>query len=181
MTRQPTSARNLDGYGAPIIPFTKVGALLDAGVAQITQAPGSGGPGRHTCWLATTRPDGRPHVVPVGVLWADGTAYFNAGAATRKAKNLAHDPHCVITVSTAAFDLVAEGKAIKITDEATLLRVAEMYAGAGWSPTVRHGALFAQYSAPAAGPPPWDVHEFTTATLFALGTAEPFGATKWTF
>jgi len=181
MTRQPKGARNLDGYGAPVIPWTKVCELLEEGMAQITQAPGSGGPGRHTCWLATVRPDGRPHVVPVGVLWGDGTAYFTAGPGTRKAKNLVHDPRCVITVATAAFDLVAEGEARKVTEEATLERVAEQYSGAGWSPTVRDGALYAQYSAPSAGPPPWEVYEFTTSTLFALGTAEPFGATRWRF
>ncbi len=181
MTRRPRGERNLDGYGAPVIPFAKVRALLEGGVAQVTQAPGSGGPGRHTCWVATVRPDGRPHVVPVGVLFMDGAAYFCAGAATRKAKNLAHDPHCVITVATAPFDLVAEGEAVKVTDEATLRRVAEGYRDAGWSPTVRDGALYAEFSAPSAGPPPWDVYEFTTDTLFALGTAEPFGATRWKF
>ena len=35
----------------------------------LTQGPGSGGPDRHTCWLATVGPDGRPHVMPFGALW----------------------------------------------------------------------------------------------------------------
>src|SRR5690349_1726608 len=109
--REPTSERNLDGYGAPTIPWEKVRDVLNR---SIPQEPGSGGPDRHTCWLATVRPDGRPHVVPVGVLQADGAFYFNAGAATRKAKNLAHSPHCVITVATHDFDLVLEGSAVKV-------------------------------------------------------------------
>lgn len=74
-----------------------------------------------------------------------------------------------------------EGEAVKVTDEARLRRIAEVYASHGWKPTVRDGALYAEYSAPSAGPPPWDVYEVTPATAFALGTAEPFGATRWRF
>ncbi len=46
---------------------------------------------------------------------------------------------------------------------------------------MRDGALYAEFSAPSAGPPPWDVDEVTPATVFALGTAEPYGATRWRF
>jgi len=46
---------------------------------------------------------------------------------------------------------------------------------------VRDGALYADYSAPSAGPPPWDVYEVRPETVFALGTAEPYGATRWRF
>ena len=52
----------------------------------------------HTHWLATTRPDGAPHVMPVGAVWLDGAFYFTAGPATRKAKNLAHNPRCAIAL-----------------------------------------------------------------------------------
>jgi len=179
MATEPTSQTNLDGYGAPLIPWSKVRDVLDHGVAQITQSPGSGGPGRHTCWLATVRPDGRPHVMALGVLWIAGAAYFSAGAGTRKAKNLAADPRCVLSVATEAFDLVVEGEATKVSDADTLARIAGAFAEAGWHPTVRQGALYAEYSAPSAGPPPWDVYEFTPSTVFALGTSEPLGATRF--
>lgn len=175
---EPVSEANLDGYGAPPIAWSRVRERLDQG---FTQGPGSGGPGRHTCWLATVRPDGGPHVMPLGVLWVDGAFYFTAGPATRKAKNLARDPRCVITVATFEFDLVIEGKATKVTDEARLQRIAEVYASEGWQPTVRDGAFYAEYSAPSAGPPPWEVYEVTPTTVFALGTAEPYGATRWRF
>ncbi len=32
-----------------------------------------------------------------------------------------------------------------------------------------------------AGPPPWDIYEVTPETVFAMGTVEPGGATRWRF
>jgi hypothetical protein len=119
--------------------------------------------------------------MPLGVLWIDGALYFNSGAGTRKAKNLAQNPHCTLAVATHEFDLVAEGEAVRVTDEAKLKRVVEAYRAHGWQPTLREGALHAEHNAPSAGPPPWDVYEVTPQTIFALGTVEPFGATRWHF
>jgi nitroimidazol reductase NimA-like FMN-containing flavoprotein (pyridoxamine 5'-phosphate oxidase superfamily) len=175
---QPIYEKNLDGYGAPLISWTKVLARLEQGFTQI---PGSGGPDRHTCWLATVNPDGTPHVMPLGILWAEDTLCFSAGASTRKAKNLMRSPHCVITVATYDYDLVVEGEAARVTDEARLQHIADLNAAAGWHPTVRDGSFYAEYSAPSAGPPPWDVYEVTPGTIFALGTSEPYGATRWRF
>jgi hypothetical protein len=61
--------RNLDGYGAPPVEWARVKAVLDG---QLTQAPGTGGPQRHTVWLTTINPDGSPHVMPVGVVHLGG-------------------------------------------------------------------------------------------------------------
>jgi len=178
--KEPVAERNLDGYGAPPIPWTKVQARLEQ---DITQAPGTGGPDRHTFWLATVNPDGSPHVVPLGVLWVDGAFYFNAGAATRKARNLAHDPRCVINVATHDFDLVVEGKCATVTDRATAQRIADVYRAQGWEATVNDGdaSLTAPYSAPSAGPPPWDIYQVIPETVYAFGTAEPYGATRFRF
>ena len=44
---------------------------------------------------------------------------------------------------------------------------------------VRDGAFWHEYSAPSAGPPPWDVYEITPTTIFAVATREPHGATRW--
>jgi nitroimidazol reductase NimA-like FMN-containing flavoprotein (pyridoxamine 5'-phosphate oxidase superfamily) len=99
----------------------------------------------------------------------DGAFYFNASPGTRKAKNLARNPQCVITVATHDFDLVIEGEARKVDDEAKIQRIAEAYTAAGWQPTVRDGALYTEYSAPSAGPPPWPAYEVKPTTIFAPG------------
>src|SRR5437660_12162544 len=93
----------------------------------------TGGPDRHTAWLATVNPDGRPHVMPVGILYLDDAFYFNAGPKTRKAENIARNPNCVITIATHDFDLVVEGPATKIVESGSLKRIADAYAKVGWT------------------------------------------------
>jgi hypothetical protein len=168
--------RNLDGYGAPTIEWARVKAVLDG---QLTQGPGSGGPQRHTTWLTTINPDGSPHVMAVGVVQYGGSWYFTSGLATRKSRNLSRDPRCVVSVATDPFDLVIEGAAKRVTDADELSSVAETYARSGWPAEVAGDALTAEYSAPSAGPAPWYVYRVQPSTVFALGTSEPFGATKF--
>lgn len=175
----PVSEKNLDRYGSPPLGWERV--LERLGQEWRLQAPAEFGgiDESHTHWLATTRPDGRPHVAAVGVVWLDGAFYFSAGAGTRKAKNLARNPQSVITLAARGIDLVLEGEAAKVTDDTTLHRVAEAFAAQGWAPTVRDSAFYHEYSAPSAGPPPWDVYEFRPKTIFGVATAEPYGATRW--
>ena len=174
----PKSAKNLDGYGAQEIPWGKVRSVLDAGLAQV---PKSGGPDRHTCWLSTANSDGSPHTVPLGTIRLDGALYFTSGDGTRKSKNLARDSRCAIVVATKDFGLVLEGAAEKVTDKATLVRVANTFGRVGWKAAVKGEALTAEYSAPSAGPPPWYVYEMVPKVVFAFATAKPSGATRWDF
>jgi pyridoxamine 5'-phosphate oxidase-like protein len=160
--------KNLDIYGDAPIHWSRALEQLEAGPAG-------------TFWLATTRADGRPHVAGVGALWVDGKIYFVTGAGTRKGRNLAENPNCVISVSLKGLDLVIEGSALKVTDETTLRRLAKKYADQGWPATVSDGALTAEYSAPSAGPPPWDLYVFTPTTAFGVASDEPTGATRWRF
>ena len=51
----------------------------------------------------------------------------------------------------------------------------------GWPAEVDGDALTAEYSAPSAGPPPWNVYRLTVMTAFGVATAEPYGATRWRF
>lgn len=173
---EPTSRRNLDGYGAAVIEWERVREVLDA---QLTEAPDTGGPGRHTSWLTTIDPDGSPHVRPVGVISLDGNWWFSSGPGTRKSRNLARDSRCVVSVATHPFDLVVEGRAARVTDAGELRKVADAFAAGGWPATVDGDALTAEFSAPSAGPPPWHVYRVVPARVYAFGTAEPFGATRF--
>jgi hypothetical protein len=138
-------------------------------------------PRTQTPFLSTTRPDGRPHVAAVGALWDDGKLYFVSGAGTRKSRNLAQNPNCVISMSLTGIDLVVEGTAAKVTDDKTLRRLAKRYGDQGWPATVKDGAFTHEYSAPSAGPPPWDLYVVKPKTVFGVLTVEPGGATRWRF
>jgi hypothetical protein len=127
------------------------------------------------------RPDGRPHVAAVGALWDDGKFYFTSGPQTRKSRNLAHNPACVLSVTLPNLDLVVEGTAARVTDAATLQRLAQRYVAQGWPARVSDDAFTAEYSAPSAGPPPWHLYVLAPSTAFGVATAEPSGATRWQF
>jgi hypothetical protein len=167
-------------YELPPLEWVDIEARLDRG---ITQAPGTGGPNRHTCWLATIDPDGSPHVTGIGALWVEGAFWFETGERTRKGKNLDRDPRCTLSVATQEFDLVVEGRGHKVTDPTTVAAMAVQWADQGWPAQVDDTgrALTAEYSAPSAGPPPWSVYRLTAHRATALATVEPGGATRWTF
>lgn len=134
-------------------------------------------------WLATVRPDGRPHVMPILGVWVDGALHFCASDRSRKAKNLARDPHCVVTSSAQTLDLVVEGRARPVDTPAAVQRVAEAYqAKYGWQPEVRDGLLWAG-GAPTAGPPPYRVYVVTPRTGFGFPTTheDPPIPTRWRF
>jgi hypothetical protein len=171
--RTPATTTNLDRYGSPALPWSRPHDLLAAGKTppQITDS----------YFLGTTRPDGRPHVTAVGALWLDGDLYFTSGAESRKARNLAANPACTIAVGLEGIDLVLEGEATRVAEQSTLERVAAQYREGGWPAEVSGDAFTAPYSAPSAGPPPWQLYRFTFDTAFGVATAEPYGATRWRF
>ena len=99
-------------------------------------------------WLTTVRADGRPHVTPLVALWLDDTAYFTTGAEEQKAYNLRANPNVVLTTGRNdwedGLDVVVEGRAVRTTDEATLQRLVEAYAGkwdGSWQYEVHDGVL----------------------------------------
>jgi Pyridoxamine 5'-phosphate oxidase len=170
------TSQNLDGYGAAPIEWSRVHEVL---TGELTQAPGTGGPNRHTVWLTTINPDGSPHVMPVGITRVDDTWYFTSGPRTRKSRNLVRDPRCVVSIATGPFDLVIEGTGRRVTAADELHTVAAAYRDGGWPAAVDGEAVTAEYSAPSAGPPPWHVYRLVPETVFALGTSEPYGATRF--
>lgn len=67
-------------------------------------------------WLATVRPDGRPHQRPIWAEWVAGSLYFACGN-TVKGRHLARDTRCSISMHIQGVDLVIEGNARQVTDE----------------------------------------------------------------
>lgn len=113
---------------------------------------------------------------------ATGTLRTVTGERTRKGRNLAADPRCAIAASSQelpALDVVLEGEARKVTDEAVVRRVADAYGSAmHWPLEVRDGLVYGP-NAPTAGPPPYAVRELRPAAVVGLpgiaGTEEGKG------
>lgn len=132
-------------------------------------------------WLSTARPDGRPHVTPLIGLWSDDALHFCTGPDERKARNLATNPEVVVTTGTntlhQGFDVVVEGRADRVTDEARLTRLAELWEakyGADWHFEVRAGA-FANAAGAARRCSRWS-RARRSASARANRTARPVGA-----
>lgn len=173
-------AKNLaELYDLPTLDWQFVVNSVERGIPQ---APGQGGPNRHTCWLATIDDDGSPHVTGIGALWHDGSFWFETGETSRKGRNVARDPRCTLSVALEDCDLTVEGNAEKITDPGVVAEVAALWAQ-DWPCRVDESgiALTAEFSAASAGPPPWHVYRINTTAAAALQTVEPGGATRWTF
>ena len=65
--------------------------------------------GRHIWWLATTRPDGRPHLMPVWAVWLGDGVAVSTGTDSRKAKNIARDPRVSIVPEHGVESVIVEG------------------------------------------------------------------------
>jgi hypothetical protein len=67
-------------------------------------------------WIATTRPDGRPHAAPVWGVWLEGALYFGTGRRSVKGRNLAHSPELVVHLESADDLVILEGKVEEVRD-----------------------------------------------------------------
>src|SRR5215212_12060211 len=170
--RQPSDTRNLDRYGHAPLPWSRATAALVAKTQK-----------NDTWFIGTTDPGGRAHAAGVGALWHDGDLYFTSGDGTRKSRNLATNPSATMAISLDGIDLVFEGSVERVTDAPTLEAVAARYRGdgEGWPVRVDGQAFTADYSAPSAGPPPWALYRLRLEKVFGVATAEPNGATRWSF
>jgi PPOX class probable F420-dependent enzyme len=98
----------MPGYG--VLPASQGSGLLQWSEAErrLTVA--------HDYWVATVRPDGRPHVMPVWGVWLDDRLWFSSGLRSRKARNLAAEARCTVTTDDARNPVVLEGTAERVTD-----------------------------------------------------------------
>lgn len=85
---------------------------------------------RHLCTLTTLRPDGRPHVVPVGVALDrdERCAWVITSRASRKARNLGGSGHVAACQVDGRRWSTLEGRAAVLTDAASVRRAETMYA-----------------------------------------------------
>jgi PPOX class probable F420-dependent enzyme len=100
----------MPGYG--VLPASEGSGLITWAEAERRLT------GSHDYWVATVRPDGRPHVMPVWGVWLDGRVWFSSGLRSRKARDLAADPRCTLTTDDAQDPVVVEGSAVQVTDPA---------------------------------------------------------------
>ena len=132
-------------------------------------------------WICTVRADGRPHLTPLVAAWLDGALYFSTGAEEQKAVNLRGNPHVLLLTGCHRWDdgldVVAEGDAVQVTDEALLTRLAAEWADkwdGQWQYEVRDGAFWHPGGGTAL------VFEVRPAKVLAFAKGR-FGQTRYRF
>jgi nitroimidazol reductase NimA-like FMN-containing flavoprotein (pyridoxamine 5'-phosphate oxidase superfamily) len=135
-------------------------------------------------WISTVRSDGRPHVTPLVAVWLDDSLHFHTGADEQKFANLRANPHVVLTTGCnqwdRGLDVVVEGEAVRVTDDTTLERLAEIWArkwDGRWQLAVRHGGFHNRNMNDF----PSQVFTVKPAKVFAHAKGDPFGATTHRF
>jgi PPOX class probable F420-dependent enzyme len=79
-------------------------------------------------WLATARPDGRPHVAPVWGIWLDGAVMFGTHRRSLKGRNLARNPYLVLHLESGDEVVILEGVVEELTAPGGFQRYADAYA-----------------------------------------------------
>jgi len=152
---EPKASRpHMDGYGVPqgpegMLPWEWARERLSRS---------------HNYWLTTTRPDGTPHTMPVWGVWFGRAWYCSTSSTSRKARNLAQNPLCVVCNEDAAEAVILEGLARQL------------------SPSEVPQAMSAAYKAKYG----WDLQgstfEVRPRAVFAMPEQQfPAGATRWDF
>jgi general stress protein 26 len=131
-------------------------------------------------WVTTVRRDRRPHTTPLIAVWLDDALYFCTGPTEQKAKNIAGNPHCILMTGSNALhegmDLVVEGDAVRVSDDAKLRRLADAWEakyGPEWHFDVRDGVFRHEHG---------EAWVFEVAPTTAYGFAKsPYSHTRWRF
>ena len=118
-----------EGYG---LPQTTEGTLSWSAVEERLVAATS-------YWLATTRPDGRPHVVPRWGVWLEGRFFYDGAPTTRHALNAEANPACALHLESGDEVVIVEGTSTATSAPADGLgaRISQAFAkyhAAGYSP-----------------------------------------------
>ena len=134
-------------------------------------------------WITTVRADGRPHVTPVVAAWAEDAIWFSTGDTEQKFTNLVSNSRVVLTTGcngwASGLDVIVEGEAVQVTDDAVLARIAEAFSNkwdGRWQFTVRDGRFRGSDGSGGA-----EVFAVTPVKVFAHSKGDPFGATAHRF
>jgi len=123
-------------------------------------------------WVGTTRPDGRPHNMPVWGAWIDDVFYFGTAPDTVKALNLESNPAAVVHLESGDDVVIVEGRAEKIIE-----MDADLYQRIAASYTPKYDG-FAPNS-PSVNEPLYAIHP--QVVLAWLENDFPRTATRWRF
>ena len=66
-------------------------------------------------WMATTRPDGRPHVVPRWGAWLDGALYYDGSPKTIHARNAFTNSACTLHIGDGRTAITIDGRSAPST------------------------------------------------------------------
>ena len=77
-------------------------------------------------WLATTRPNGAPHLVPIWYAWDGYKVYFATPPNTQKMRNLQRNPRVAISLPDGMNVVIVEGRA-SLVDGEERRRVAALF------------------------------------------------------
>jgi hypothetical protein len=65
-------------------------------------------------WMATSRPDGRPHLVPIWFVYLNERLYVCIQPTSVKARNLAANPHVTLSLEDGVDPVICEGRAVPL-------------------------------------------------------------------
>ena len=122
-----------------------------------------------TYFLSTMSTDGSPHCMPVWGIWLDDALLFSTGRESRKARNLAANPNCVVAVDHSKGQVVLEGVATLANNDARL-----------WKRFARAYGVKYKF---------WDMSAYKAEPFYGVHPRKVFGlkpgltksATRWTF
>ncbi len=119
-----------DGYG---LPDDNEGLLAWAQVERRLE------PALHY-WIASVRPDSRPHLVPRWGVWVDGRFWYDGAPTTRHTRNVEANPHVSLSLEDGREAVIVEGvsEAVRVDAEPLGARLAEAfgkYAPLDYSPS----------------------------------------------
>lgn len=119
-------------------------------------------------WIVSTRPDGRPHAMPVWGVWFEEKFYFSTDPNSRKGRNFATNPEIVVHLESGDDVVIFEGRIRQLADMELISRMGETY--------------FAKYGFKLEPGPAFGIYNLQPHTVYAwLEKDFSKSATRWRF